>query len=98
MAVYTRRRTSVVGSIIRGIGALVALILVLHVLFVLLGANPANAFVQFIASWAGTFALWFKDLFATGNAQVDLILNYGLAVLFWVVVFGLLARVVDRAT
>jgi len=98
MAVYTRRRRStLVGSIIRGIGAVIAVILVLHVVFVLLGANPGNVFVQFIANWAGLFALWFKNLFATGNANLDLLLNYGLAVLFWVIVFGLLSRLVDRA-
>lgn len=97
MAVYTRRSTTVVGSLIRGIGAVIAAILILHVLFELLGANAANSFVRFVASWAGTLALWFKDLFTTGNVQVDLILNYGLAVVFWVVVFGVLARLVDHA-
>jgi hypothetical protein len=96
MALYTRRRTTVVGSIIRGVGAVIAVILVLNILFALLGANPGNAFVQFVANWAGVLALWFKNLFATGNAQLDLILNYGLAVIFWVFVFGLLARLVDR--
>lgn len=99
MAVYTRRRrTTVVGSIIRWIGAVIAIILALHVLFVLLGANAGNAFVQFVANWAGILALWFKNLFATGNGQLDLVLNYGIAIVFWVIVFGLLARLVDRTT
>lgn len=97
MAVHTRRSTSMVGSIIRTIGAVIAVILILHVLFVLLGANQANAFVQFVARWADTLAVWFKNLFTTGNAEVDLILNFGLAALFWVVVFGILARLVGRA-
>lgn len=97
MAVYTRRSTTMVGSIIRAIGAVIAVILILHVLFVLLGANAANSFVRFIADWAGTLALWFKDLFTTGNAEVDLILNYGLAVVFWVVVFGVIARLIEHA-
>ena len=97
MAVYTRRRTTV-GSVIRGIGAVIALILALHILFVLLGSNGANAFVQFIAYWAGVFALWFKGLFLTGNGQMDVLLNYGIAIVFWLVITGLLARLVDRTT
>jgi len=95
MAVYARRRTSV-GSVIRGIGAIFAVILGLHILFVLMGANAANAFVRFIGYWAGILAVWFRNLFATGNVQVDVLLNYGLAIIFWLVVFGVLSRVVDR--
>ena len=95
MAVYARRRT-VAGSIISGIGAVIAIIIVLHILFVLFGANAANPFVGFIATWAKTLALWFSNLFATGNPNMDLILNFGLAAIFWLVVTGLLARLVSR--
>jgi hypothetical protein len=95
MAVYTRRR-SVAGRIISGIGAVIAIVLLLHVLFVLFGANVANPFVSFIANWANMFAIWFRDLFATGNPTMDLILNFGLAIVFWLVVTGLLARLVSR--
>jgi hypothetical protein len=97
MAVYARRRTTV-GSVIRGVGAVLALVLALHILFVLFGANAGNAFVQFIAYWAGVFALWFKNLFETGNGQVDVLLNYGIAIVFWLVITGLLGRLVDRTS
>lgn len=97
MAVYTRsRRGTTVGSVIRGIGMVFAVILGLEILFVLLGANSANGFVQFIAEWAQLLALWFHNLFATGNFKLDVLLNYGLAIVFWIVVTGLLARLVDR--
>ena len=96
MSVYTRRRRTTVGSVIRAIGTIFAVILGLHILFVLLDANGGNAFVQFIAYWADVLALWFKGLFATGNADLDVLLNYGLAIIFWVVVCGLLARLVNR--
>ena len=95
MAVYTRGRTAA-GSIIRGIGAVIAIILILHILVALCGANPANPFVTFVASWANMLALWFANLFATGNPSFDLVLNYGLAAVFWLVVTGLLARLVGR--
>ena len=98
MAVYARRRHTTIGSIIRGIATVFAVILLLHILFVLLGANAANGFVRFIANWANVLAVWFRNLFATGSPSMDVLLNYGMALVFWVVVLGLLSRIADRTT
>jgi hypothetical protein len=95
MAVYTRGRTAI-GSIIRAVGTVFAVVLGLYIVFALLNADSANSFVQFISYWAGVLALWFRDLFHTGNADLDVVLNFGLAIVFWVVVFGAIARIVDR--
>lgn len=97
MGVYTRsRHGTTIGSVIRAIGMVFAGILGLQILFVLFGANTANGFVQFVAEWSRLLALWFHNLFATGNLKLDVILNYGLAIVFWIVVAGLLARLVNR--
>lgn len=99
MSTYVRRRyrhDSIAANIISAIGAIIAIILVAHVLFTLFGANPGNALVTFVRQWASILALWFHDLFTTGNATLDLIVNYGLAIVFWLVVTGLLARLVAR--
>jgi len=99
MSTYVRRRyrhDSLAANIISGVGAIIAVILVAHVLFTLFGANPGNALVTFVSQWAGILALWFHDLFNTGNPTLDLIVNYGLAIIFWLVVTGILARMVDR--
>ncbi|GDY30690.1 hypothetical protein [Gandjariella thermophila] len=93
-SVHSGRGTA--AAIINAIGTIVAVILALHIIFGLTGANPANPVVTFIAQWAGAFALWFRDLFATGNATVDMIVNYGIAAVFWLFVTGLLARLVRR--
>ncbi|WP_439662666.1 hypothetical protein ACSHWB_15195 [Lentzea sp. HUAS TT2] len=82
--------------VISGIGVLFALIEVLFILMVVLGANPANAFFKFIQSLAEPLALFFPGLFGTGNFNLDVFLNYGLAAVFWLVVTGILARVVSR--
>ncbi|MCP2245640.1 hypothetical protein [Lentzea aerocolonigenes] len=82
--------------VISGIGALFALIEVLYILMIVLGANQANAFFKFIQSLAEPLALFFPGLFNTGNYNVDVFLNYGLAAVFWLVVTGLLARAVSR--
>lgn len=97
MAIYTRsRRGTTAGTVIRGIGTVFAIILGLRILFVLLGANGGNQLVALITKWADVLALWFKGLFATGSIGLDALLNYGLAIVFWLVVTGLLARLVNR--
>lgn len=99
MTTYARRRyrhDSIAANIISGIGAIIAVIIVAHILFVLFGANPGNTLVTFVRNWANVLALWFHDLFDTGNATMNLIVNYGLAILFWLVVTGIIARMVAR--
>jgi hypothetical protein len=63
---------------------------------IVLGANQANAFFKFVQSLAEPLALFFPGLFHTGNFNVDVLLNYGLAAVFWLVVTGILARAVSR--
>jgi hypothetical protein len=82
--------------VIAGVGALFAVIEVVYILLVLFGANPANAFFRFMQSIAEPLALFFPGLFQLSNAKLEIILNYGLAAVFWLVITGLIARVVDR--
>lgn len=77
-------------------GAVFALIEVIYILLILFGARSANAFVQFITSLAKPLALFFPGLFPIDNPNLNVIVNYGLAALFWIFVAGLLARVVGR--
>ena len=80
--------------VISGIGALFALIEVVYALMLIFGANQANAFFGFIRSIAEPLALFFPGLFNPGNYDLAVILNYGLAAVFWLVVTGIIARVV----
>ena len=83
-----------VARVIAGIGGLIALIEVIYILMLVLGANQANAFFGFIRSMAEPLALFFPGLFNPGNYDLAVILNYGLAAVFWLVVTGIIARVV----
>lgn len=99
MSTYVRRRyrhDSIAANIISAIGAIIAVIIAAHVLFVLFEANPGNSLVTFVRDWANVLALWFHDLFNTGNVTMNLIVNYGLAIIFWLVVTGIIARMVAR--
>jgi hypothetical protein len=40
--------------------------------------------------------LFWPGLFPVGNADLAVILNYGLAAVFWLVVSGVIARLVGR--
>ncbi|WP_018683932.1 hypothetical protein [Actinokineospora enzanensis] len=89
--------TSTRGSaarIITGIGALFAIIEVVYILLNVLGANAGNAFFQFIRSLAEPLALFFPGLFPIDNPTLAVIVNYGLAAVFWLVVAGFIARLV----
>lgn len=78
--------------IITGVGTVFAVIEVIYILMILLGANAGNAFVRFIRSIAEPLALFFPGLFPIDNPQVAVLVNYGLAAIFWLVVTGLIAR------
>jgi hypothetical protein len=82
--------------VITGIGVLFALIEVVYILMILFGANQANSFFVFIRSLAAPLALFFPGLFDLGNYNLSVIVNYGLAAVFWIVVAGFLARLISR--
>jgi hypothetical protein len=97
MTTYRRRSYGNTASrVIAGVGALFALIIVVFILLTLFGANAGNAFVVFIRSLAEPLALFFPGLFDLSNNTLELILNFGLAAVFWLVVSGFLARLVAR--
>ena len=89
---YTARYSA--ARVITGIGALFALIEVVYILLNLFGANPVNAFYRFIQSIANPLALFFPGLFTVQNHDWNVILTYGLAAVFWLVVTGIIARFV----
>ena len=97
MATYVRGGRATAVTVVRVIGTIIAVILVAHILFALLGANPNNPLVVFVAQWADALAIFFRGLFATGSDALNVILNYGLAAVFWLVITGLIARVLYRA-
>ena len=90
------RKHSVAGAWIMFAAGVIALILVLHILLVLIGANPANTIVSTDADWARHLAAWFDGLFTTSSAKWNTLLDYGLATLVYLAVGRLLAGLVER--
>lgn len=77
--------------VILGVGSLFALIEGVYILMLLFGADTANGFYQFIKSLAVPLALFFPGLFHVANPQVGILLDYGLAAIFWLVVARIIA-------
>ncbi len=94
-----RTRTRVAGilaTVILIVGWLFVLILVAHIALRLGDANPANGITRFVAYWADRLQLGFHDLFTPADARVRVLVNYGLAAVFWLVVSYLVASLVRR--
>jgi hypothetical protein len=75
---------------------LIALILVLHIILVLIGANSANTIVSTDADWARHLAAWFDGLFTTSSAKWNTVLDYGLATVVYLTIGRLLTGLVGR--
>lgn len=80
-------------GVVRLVGTALALILTAHILFAAFHANPDNPVVSWAARWSDVLGLWFTDLFHTSSPDFTLILNYGAAAVFWLIVTGVLASV-----
>lgn len=97
MATLTRSGVvGVVATVVRWVGLVFALVLVVHVLLTVGRANPDNGITQFFATTADPLALAFKSLFTPENAQLRVLVNYGLAAVFWLIVSGILSRLIRR--
>ncbi|MFF0488115.1 hypothetical protein ACWDSJ_37045 [Nocardia sp. NPDC003482] len=92
----TQGGTGTAAAIISAVGGIFALIEVVYILMLVLKANPDNRFFTFMKGLAEPLALFFPGLFNTGTWQLDVIINYGLAAVFWLVVTGIIARLVAR--
>jgi hypothetical protein len=85
-------------GLVRWAGLIFAIILVVHVLLTVGKANPDNGITVFFAHAAEPLALAFASLFTPENAELRVLVNYGLAALFWLVVSAVAARLLRRLT
>jgi hypothetical protein len=78
------------------VGVVVLVIVIGGVLFVL-SANPSNAIVRDIHDVASTLVGPFKNVFSiAGHPKMTLVANWGLAVLVYLIVGGLIASLIAR--
>jgi len=93
---WARTRARAVGglsAVVRWIGTLIAVVHVLRVVLAVGGANPANGITQFATEWSDRFALGFADLFTPADPQLAVLVNFGLAALFWLFLTSVAVRI-----
>jgi len=86
------RRSSLLSRAVSAIFGVIALILIFHIVFVMVGANASNGIVSTVADLAGTLAWGFKNLFSNANVKLQTFLNYGLAALVYLFIGAILHR------
>jgi hypothetical protein len=77
--------------------AVIAAVLVVGVLLVLIGANQQNTIVDFVLDVGRFFARPFNHLLPQHNAKQDMVVNWGIAALAYLIVGSLLAKLIHRA-
>ncbi|NMO90054.1 hypothetical protein [Actinomycetospora sp. TBRC 11914] len=88
------RTGNVLATVVRTLALLFALVLVVNVVLVLVGVNPANGVAQFVGAVADIVILGFRDLFVPANPTVMLIVNSLIAAVFWAFVGELASRLI----
>ena len=84
-------------AVVNAAGSLLAALLVAHIAFVAFAADPSNAVVRWVARWADVAGLWFVNLFHPHDELFAVVLNYGAAAVFWLLVTGFAARLLRSA-
>lgn len=87
-----KKGRSGVASLINGAGFLLAALLVMHIIFVLFRIPSETGLAHSVGQAANPLALFFPGLINAQNAVLQVLLDFGLAAGFWVLVAALLAR------
>jgi hypothetical protein len=77
--------------------AVIAVVLLVSILLVLIGANQQNVLVDFITDIGEFFAKPFSHLLPQHTAKADMTVNWGIGALAYLVVGSILARLIRRA-
>ena len=96
---WAKAKEQIVGllaGIARWLGVIFAVILVLHVIFVIGEANEDNGIATFVRNWSEGLALGFQDLFTPDDNKLRVLVNYGIAAIFWLIVSSIVAKIIRR--
>lgn len=92
----TRTRYRSPGGVIRTIAGIIAAIIIIGIVLVLIKANPDNDIVNFIHDIGAFFARPFRDLFPRSNPREDILVNWGIAALAYLILGAIIARLARR--
>lgn len=90
------KAVGLLAAVVRWIGLIFALILVVHIIFTIAEANQDNGIVTFVRGWADPLTLGFRDLFQPEDPNLQVLVNYGIAAIFWLIVSSVGAKIIRR--
>lgn len=90
------RRSRICAGVVEWVGSLVAVILVVHAVLTVSGANPENFVASFTSSVAPVLATGFMNLFQPDDPALALVLNCGSAAVFWVLAASMIGRLIRK--
>lgn len=96
---WAKAKDQIVGllaGVVRWLGVIFAVILVLEVIFVIGEANEDNGIATFVRNWSEGLAVGFENLFTPDDAKLQVLVNYGIAAIFWLVVSSIVAKIIRR--
>ncbi|MBA0127436.1 hypothetical protein H0B56_17965 [Haloechinothrix sp. YIM 98757] len=86
----------VLAGAVRWVGLIFAVLLVLHVVFTLADANPDNSIVDFVTNTAPSLTLGFENMFTFDERNTEVLVNFGIAALLWLVISSVGASIIRR--
>jgi hypothetical protein len=89
--------TGLLARVVHLVVTVVVVIIVAGILLVLLKANPSNSIVSEVHGWARSLVGPFDGIFSFHNARVAIAVNWGIAAVVYLLVGGLIARVLGRS-
>jgi hypothetical protein len=92
-----RRIRDAIATAVVIVAVTVAVILAVHIVFVVFEANGANGIVKAINSWADSLAWNFKDVFTPADPKAAALVNYGLAAGIYLIAGRIVAALIRRA-
>jgi uncharacterized membrane protein len=93
-----RSAGSGIPRIVSAIFAVIAVILIVHIILVFADASTTSAIVKDIGDIASKLAWGFKSLFSFDSAKLTVFVDYGLAALAYLLVGGVLVRLFRSAS
>jgi hypothetical protein len=82
--------------VITTIAGIVAAIIILGIVLVLIKANPNNQIVDFILDVGRFLTTPFHNLFPQDNPRQDILVNWGIAAIAYLILGALIARLARR--
>jgi len=86
------RTLGLLASLVRIVTVVFAAVLVVHVVLVVASANPLNGVAMAVASAADHLTLGLGDLFAPSSPSLEVVLNYGLPAVVWLLIGVIVSR------